>query len=449
MIQFKTLRTIYFSELYLWDVKRFLKSKMTSEHPSVALKKLIKQRKQKVKLFDFPEKEFGILGISKKKGMFDAYTKKGKLFKQSYQKVQKRDLAYNPWNINDGSIGLKTENQKNDWISSAYVVFECLQDLNPEFLLRILKTNSVKEIISNMTTGSIRPTFNYNLFENLKIPLPSIEEQNRLVQNYNTKIVLAEQQDQQVQQLEQEMEDYLFDALGIERRQENKTQKGLQFIHYKHLTDWYFHKNQTQFNNSNKFSLTSILLLDGSSIFRGKTPKYDKTGFARILNQKCNRWNSLKLKYSKKVNDHWASAVDKKFFTREGDILINSLGEGTIGRSTFITQQNEGLLFDSCMILLRLDQKRVNPKFFSYLFNSRYGQNQVEDLKSARSTNQTSLCVKNLKKMMFPLPTKVIQNKIANHISRLRVQIQEFKKQAKHNREKAIIELEKEIFNIA
>lgn len=67
MIQFKTLRTIYFSELYWWDVKRFLKSKMTSGHPLVALKKLIKQRKKKVKLFDFPEKEFGILGISKKK----------------------------------------------------------------------------------------------------------------------------------------------------------------------------------------------------------------------------------------------------------------------------------------------------------------------------------------------------------------------------------------------
>lgn len=72
-----------------------------------------------------------------------------------------------------------------------------------------------------MTTGSTRRTFNYNLFENLKIPLPSVEEQNRLVKNYNTKIVLAEQQDQQVQQLEQEMEDYLFDTLGIERREEN------------------------------------------------------------------------------------------------------------------------------------------------------------------------------------------------------------------------------------
>ena len=260
MVKQKFLTTIYFSELYWWDVKRFLKSKMTSGHPLVALKKLIKQRKKKVKLFDFPEKEFGILGISKKKGIFDAYTKKGKLFNQSYQKVQKRDLAYNPWNINDGSIGLKTENPKNDWISPAYVVFECLHDLNPEFLLRTLKTNSFKKIISNMTTGSTRLTFNYNLFENLKIPLPSVEEQNRLVKNYNTKIVLAEQQDQQVQQLEQEMEDYLFDTLGIERREENKTQKGLQFIHYKHLTYWNnFHKNQTQYN-SNKFFLTSILL---------------------------------------------------------------------------------------------------------------------------------------------------------------------------------------------
>lgn len=398
MVQQKFLTTILFSEFDLWDIN-FSKSKMTSSYPLVRLNKLIKQRSEKVKLYDFPEKEFGILGISQKKGIFDAYTQKGQFINQSYQTVQINDLAYNPWQINVGAIGWRTENQKNDFISPAYVVFECLHDFNPEFAFIIFKTNTFKKIINDNTTGSIRQTLKYDSLKNIQIPLPPLEEQKRLVKNYNTKIVLAEQQERRSKQLEQEIEYYLFDVLGIDKY--NKTQKRLQFVHYKHITYWQIsNRNRAQYN-SNKFALTSIFSV-ALSIFQGKKPKYDKDGLSRILNQKCNRWNALVHEHSKKVDDKWFNNIDKTFLTREGDILINSLGEGTIGRSTFITQQNEGLLYDSCIILLRLDSTKVNPKFFCYLFNHKYGQNQIEEVKSAQSTKQTHLGITNLKKIRFP-----------------------------------------------
>ena len=235
--------------------------------------------------------------------------------------------------------------------------------------------------------------------------------------------------------------------MGIEKEilEESKTQKGLQFVHSKHISCWTCQMpNLIAKYNSNKFCLTSIFSVV-LSVFKGKTPEYDKDGKSIILNQKCNRWNSLELEHSRIVNDKWSNNIDKKFFTQEGDILINSLGEGTIGRSTFLAKEREGLLYDSCIILLRLDQTKVNPQFFSYLFNSKYGQNQIEDLKSG-STRQTSLSVTNLQKIMFPLPPKEMQNEIANHILELRVQIHELNEQAKHNREKAIIELENQIW---
>lgn len=453
MVKQKFLRTIPFSKIFFWDVKRFYQSKISSSYPLVSLNKLIKQRIASVKLKDFPEKEFGILGISNKEGIFDAYTKKGKLIKRSYsKKVEINDLVYNLWALHLGAIGWRTEKQKNDFVSPAYVVFECLQGLSSEFLLRILKTNAFKKIINDNTTGSVRQTFKYDSLENLQIPLPPLKEQNRLVKNYNTKILLAEQQEQQVKLLKQEIEYYLFDVLGIDRWEVleekqmkiNQTKRGLQFVHYKHFTDWNI-RNIAKYN-SNKFSLTSLNESLTLSVFRGKSPKYDKEGKSRILNQKCNRWNNLELEHSKKVNDKWYNTIDKTFFTQEGDILINSLGEGTIGRSTFITKQNEGLLYDSCIILLRLDQTKVDPKFFCYLLNSKYGQNQIEDIKSGRSTTQTHLGVTNLKNIMFPLPPMASQNEIANHISELSMQIQELNKQAKHNREKAIIEFENKIF---
>src|SRR5690606_37418061 len=135
-----------------------------------------------------------------------------------------------------------------------------------------------------------------------------------------------------------------------------------------------------------------------------------------------------------------------KFFTREGDILINSTGNGTIGRASLITKKHINLIYDSHILLLRLNNLMVNSLYFTYLFNSRYGQMQVEALKSAQSTNQTELGISNLRKILFPLPQVEIQNEIANHISDLKQQIKDLKNRVKENEKKATTEFEQEIF---
>ena len=117
------LKTILYSEFYMWDVKRFVKSSISSKYDIVELSNYIAERSEKVKLFNFPDEEFGILGVNNKIGLFDAYTEKGKNINQAYKKVKNHDLAYNPYRVNIGSIGWKTQNQKNDYISPAYVVF--------------------------------------------------------------------------------------------------------------------------------------------------------------------------------------------------------------------------------------------------------------------------------------------------------------------------------------
>lgn len=97
-----------------------------------------------------------------------------------------------------------------------------------------------------------------------------------------------------------------------------------------------------------------------------------------------------------------ASICCSKQLNKEGDILINSTGEGTIGRATYIKKEFEGLFYDSHLLLLRFDRNKVNPELFVELFNSDYGQNQVNDIKSAQATKQTELGVTNLIRLNFP-----------------------------------------------
>jgi restriction endonuclease S subunit len=96
--------------------------------------------------------------------------------------------------------------------------------------------------------------------------------------------------------------------------------------------------------------------------------------------------------------------------------------------------------------LLRVNKNLICPDFFTFLFNSFYGQQQVDSLKTAQSTNQTELGVENLKKILFPLPPLSVQKEIVKHIQSMREQVKELRKSAKENRSKAIIEFEKNIF---
>ena len=138
------LRTIPFSEFNLWDVKRFVKSSITSKYEIVTLGKHISERGEKYKLYEYEDKSFGILGVNNKHGVFDAYTELGKNINQAYKLVKDFDLTYNPYRVNVGSIGMKTVEHRNQYISPAYVVFECKPSINAEFLYRLFKSDALE-----------------------------------------------------------------------------------------------------------------------------------------------------------------------------------------------------------------------------------------------------------------------------------------------------------------
>lgn len=181
-------------------------------------------------------------------------------------------------------------------------------------------------------------------------------------------------------------------------------------------------------------------------MFRGKSPKYKEQTGSKILNQKCIRFNAIEVKHAKSVDSNWLNKVDSMFLTRENDILINSTGDGTIGRASIVSKEHEGLLYDSHIILLRLNTEQINPLFFVYFNNSKLGQKQIENIKSAKSTKQTELGVGNLLKLQFPLPDIDIQREIVLEIKNLETQIEDLKIKSVKNSNSAIIEFEEAIF---
>ena len=61
---FLYLNFINFTDVSLWDFKRYATKKFASSYPIVKLGDYIQEENTKVKPFDFPDKDFPILGVN-------------------------------------------------------------------------------------------------------------------------------------------------------------------------------------------------------------------------------------------------------------------------------------------------------------------------------------------------------------------------------------------------
>ncbi len=438
------LRFIESKLLLQWDIKRLFKKGYNSKYSMVLLQKCIKEENQKYNIHEL-NTDVGILGVNNQTGIFDAYKEHSSKIKQKYKKMQTGWIAYNPYRVNVGSIGIKKDYHLYDYISPAYVVFSCFDNILPEYLFLLMKTNIFNTIIRDNTTGTVRQNLSFETLINLQIPLPLIERQRELINNYNNLINKAEQNELLAKQTENEIQEYISNELGISTTKKEK-KKGLQFVEFKDIERWGINKilsnvNYDKYNYSLSYIRNLCIMAN-----RGKSPLYVENSTKIVLNQKCNRWNEIDLSNAKIVDSTWLSSINRELLTQERDIIINSTGEGTMGRCSVISKNYANLFYDSHILLIRLDNNVVDSTFFVELLNSNFGQGQIQEVKSAQATKQTELGLDNLFTIQIPLPPKEKQEEIVEHISKLREKIKGSKTEATRLRQQAINDFEQDIF---
>lgn len=295
--------------------------------------------------------------------------------------------------------------------------------VNPQYFVLVCTTKQFIAFCQSCSSGTTnRQRVDEAQFLNIKVPVPLLEEQNKLVEEYNNVINIGHSRLSDGVIKAGEAQAYLSESIGVQELRLNGT-KGdnliFEIVPFQKIQEWGADKILcSKVYESSKYG-TKTLNSDKSlyyDIKRGKSPKYVQNSNVYILNQKCVRWNSIELQHAKPVDAEWLQSIDKDCLTCEGDILINSTGEGTIGRSAVIDKSMVGLLYDSHILLLRLNKEKIDPRYFVYVFNSKYGQEQVENVKSAKTTKQTELGVDNLKKIQIPIPPLHLQKQIVSEL---------------------------------
>lgn len=101
--------------------------------------------------------------------------------KTNYKVVKPGEFAYNPARINIGSIGLQKENF-DVIISSLYVCFSLDKEQSNTYFENWFKSYDFSKEITRNLEGSVREYLFYENFSNIKLPVPPLEEQQKIAE---------------------------------------------------------------------------------------------------------------------------------------------------------------------------------------------------------------------------------------------------------------------------
>ncbi len=142
---------------------------------------IIEEVNEKVDLQENPDDDFRILEVSQN-GIFLGDILRGNEATQSYKRVKAGDIAYNPYRVNIGSIGVVPQHLDNSFVSPAYVVIRVKDKKFPStYIVSILKQPRYLRVIMNYALSSARASLPFEELVRIKIPKPSLEQIKKLV----------------------------------------------------------------------------------------------------------------------------------------------------------------------------------------------------------------------------------------------------------------------------
>ena len=156
------------------------------------------------------------------------------------------------------------------------------------------------------------------------------------------------------------------------------------------------------------------------TVKRGKSPTYIAKSNTLVFAQKCNtKAGYIDLSLAQCLDETKLSKYPEEEFMLNNDIVLNSTGNGTLGRvGIYRNSDNPNgrpIVSDSHVTIIRTNI-HVDSEFVFYAL--KYYQPYMEKLGSG-STNQTELSAGVVKALLFPLPPLAEQKRIVAKIEEL------------------------------
>lgn len=341
----------------------------------------------------------------------------GKIFKvKSRIKILEGDLVISKMHTQNGLFAFA----KQEFASTTtFVPFQIKDKLiNPNFLFvllkptlsRLMKFDSVK-----------RETYKIEEILNLQIPLPPLEIQNKIINKLKAVEDKIKALQEEKAKLENEINEYIYIALGLEKRGQILNQTGVKIVRYKDLKLFDYKSNALE-----KSELKSTYKRYQFSDFltrRLDKIKIDENTFYKRVTiktkaQGCHLRDTLKGNLIKTKN---------QFLIKQGQFLISKIDARNGAFGIAINDLDKAVIMAD-FLNYDIDKNIINDKFLIAVLKTPYYMEQLNSLSSG-TTGRKRINEQKFSNLCISLPPLKIQNELMLKLTEVDEKIENLSKE--------------------
>lgn len=341
----------------------------------------------------------------------------GKIFKvKSRIKILEGDLVISKMHTQNGLFAFA----KQEFASTTtFVPFQIKDKLiNPNFLFvllkptlsRLMKFDSVK-----------RETYKIEEILNLQIPLPPLEIQNEIINKLKALEDKIKALQEEKAKLENEINEYIYIALGLEKRGQILNQTGVKIVRYKDLKLFDYKSNALE-----KSELKSTYKRYQFSDFltrRLDKIKIDENTFYKRVTiktkaQGCHLRDTLKGNLIKTKN---------QFLIKQGQFLISKIDARNGAFGIAINDLDKAVIMAD-FLNYDIDKNIINDKFLIAVLKTPYYMEQLNSLSSG-TTGRKRINEQKFSNLCISLPPLKIQNELMLKLAEVDEKIENLSKE--------------------
>lgn len=312
----------------------------------------------------------------------------------------------------------------------------CISELT-KYLYYTINSEYFHYTVSHQGGGSAQANLKMEHVLGMVIPLPPLEEQQRIVAKIEELLPFVDRYAASYEKLEQfnakfpedmkkSILQYAIQGKLVEQRPEEGTAEELYQQIQEEKQKYKIKELQITGSDEAPFDIPDawkwIRLQDivSKTIKRGKSPKYVDKSSIQVFAQKCNvKTGGINMNLALFLDESAIEKYPNEEFMCNGDIVINSTGGGTMGRVGIFHDTDRiddmKIVPDGHVTVIRACEK-VDYKYLYYFL--KHNQNYLET-QGEGSTNQTELKPITIASLWLPLPPLEEQHRIVAKIEEL------------------------------
>ena len=445
----KYISTVPFSGLFNWSVQYLNDSKIafSKAYPMMRIGEFLKRNKTAVTIQDgvkykrvtIKVRNGGVVPRDEVMGE-NIGTKKQFL-------VSKGQFILSKIDARNGAMGIIPAVLDGAVVTQDFLPYDIdTTKVNPQYFVLVCTTKQFIAFCQSCSSGTTnRQRVDEAQFLNIKVPVPSLEEQNKLVEEYNKQLAIAADAELLAIKKHRNINSLLFAELGVKISKDNVL-NGLSTVAFSALDRWdiaYLHNTAKYTAKYKSFRFENCIEhfmkgLDGKSLrmetYKTPTRDFHYIGMEHIEKATGQLIDAPIVK---------GSQIKSQTVTIPNGYFIYGKLRPYLNKYWYNNTNWDNIVCSSELFVFRIKDS-INTRFFEVVLGSDIVQEQIADLTSgARMPRITEEVFMNIQ---IPIPPLGIQKDLADQIDKITGEIKELRNSALQKRTDALKNFETQIF---